>query len=215
MKKTLSVATAVSLALLSTAGHAETQNSIRLDVSANAVLTTLDDGFDEVSISETSMQGLLTLQSAFGAYAELGTAKFTVDEIEINGRTWEVDEDYDANMLGLGFRFQTPDAAGQYLGLGLRQTEYPDADNDSMTVRAFSEKDTDLRYGVIEVAYTSDDESSLLGVSGRHVWFFNGVVGLGVNWGVGFGSIDTPSGYPDIDTGTAHIGGILMIRPRF
>ncbi|MDO6461874.1 hypothetical protein Q4485_14275 [Granulosicoccaceae sp. 1_MG-2023] len=217
MKHTLPAASALLLALASSTVHAETTatngNSIRVDISANSSSTVLDDGFDELTIWETSLQGTLTLQSSYGVYGELGVANITVQEIEIDGRTYDVDEDYDANLFGVGYRFPNQIWPSQYWGIGYR---HADSDgSDSNAVRLFSEKDTDLRYGIIEFSYASGDDSDLFSLSGRHVWFLNDVIGLGVNWGVSFGSIDTPSGYADIDTGAANIGGILMIRPRF
>ena len=96
-----------------------------------------------------------------------------------------------------------------------QKNKYNNDDSEPVnTLRTFWEKDTASRYGVIDVSYSTDDISNLLSVSGRHVWFGHRNIGFGLNWAVGSGSVDTPSGFENMSAGQANLGFVLMYRPK-
>lgn len=199
------------------AGTANAQTALdgdllRIDASYNIQSTALDDGFDEVNILESGLVGTITYQSNTGLYGRLGLGRISIDEIEINGFTFDVNESYSLRGFGLGYRTPRAGGNGLYWGVGYSNTDIDEPGSDpSHSFQIFWEKEWTNRYGIISVAYTTDDNLDLFSISGRHVWFGASGVGIGVAWGLGTGQMGDFS--PKIDVGQAMVGAILMFRP--
>lgn len=198
---------------------AKPSNQIRMDFSYNDSTRGLTDGYDDIFMSETSLESIFTWQTKQGVYAQAGFGRFNMYELDVNGAISDLDFDYNSRMFGLGYRIARKGALERFWGFGLQNSkdtaegaEDPEAIN---TLRTFWEKDNSRRYGIIELAYATNEILGLLSVSGRHVWFAKNGFGLGVNWGVGSGYYDTPPGSADVSTGVAKLGAVLMFRPKF
>lgn len=189
-------------------------NLLRIDVSYSIDSTTLDDGIDEINILESGFAGIGTYQSAQGFYGELGFGRVTTDEVEVNRQTFDVDDSYSVRAFGLGYRMPRATGEGLYWGFGYRNTKTDESGSDPVnSIRLFWEKERVRRYGIISVAYNTSDDFNLFTVSGRHVWFGESGVGIGVSWGLGAGQTD--SGFdPEADIGQASLGALIMFRPR-
>lgn len=186
---------------------------LRIDASYNILSTALDDGFDEVNILESGFAGTATYQSDAGFYGRLGFGRSTVDEIEINGVTFDVDESYSIRGFGFGYRMPRASGGGLYWGVGYTNTDTDEAGSDpNHSFQLFWEKEWINRYGIISAAYDTNEDYKLLSVSGRHVWFGASGVGVGVAWELGAGRMNDFT--PRVDIGQATLGAILMFRPR-
>lgn len=193
----------------------DNSNQLRMDFSYNNAATAFDDGFDRLTVQETMLDGVFTLQTASGLYGRVGFGRANVYEVEFNGRSVSTDDDYSARLFGFGYRVAYKGQPERFWGLGYENAKVNESGSDAAnTVLGFWEKDNARRYGIIDVAYSSSDDAGLLALSGRHVWFLNSGMGLGVTWGVGTGTIETDSGFSDVDVGVANLGAVLMFRPR-
>lgn len=179
-------------------------------MSSNANSNLLEDGVDEFVITQSGLAGLITYQSASGIFGEAGFSRISTIELEVNGQTFDVDEDDNGSLFGLGYRIPRVNSDDNYWGIGLRRISVDDADQTSL--RLFSEKDSPTRYGIVELSYDRDDGFDAISVRGRHIWFSGGVVGLGVAWGLQAGEFDSSAMLAALDSRSFELGVILMFR---
>jgi hypothetical protein len=193
---------------------ADTYNGgfLRVDVSLGGDVTSFDDN-GAVDYLEGQLAGILTVQSDQGLYGRLGFKRHMLDEIQIGGEVFDVDEKYGTTLYGLGYRLPLTIGQGLYWGVG-----YQSAVDDRSGVnplhsgRLFLEKEQRHRYGVISLAYMArEDDYRLFEVSGTHIWFFDGGLGLGVNWGLGAGESDIGN-EPEADVTKRYVGLAFMAR---
>lgn len=195
---------------------AEPGNQLRMDFSFNNYSTVLDNGNDRLSMGESSLEGVFTLQSSQGIYGQFGFGSFDMYEMDYNGQIVDPQIEYTSRMFGLGYRMARRGTQSRFWGFGLQNTRDNEDGAEALNIiRTFWEKDNLRRYGVIELAYSSSTDFGLLSVSGRHVWFANSGFGFGLTWGVGSGFIEAEPGYTDIGVGAANLGAVLMFRPKF
>jgi hypothetical protein len=186
------------------------QNSLRLSVGMVSSASVLEKGSEELVQSDSQVPFSAVFQFDQGLYLGYTRIKGTVDEVEINNVTFDVDEDFDADVLSIGYRMPTS-TEGQYWGFGYDRSDNDDFEETVNQLSIFSEKDTDSRYGRIAVSYQDSDEISAFGISGTHVWFFDIPVGIGLNWALSAGDYDLGA-VGDADYSNASFGLTVMYR---
>lgn len=206
----------LSLALISSyvnAAESVDGDLLRIDIGYNFQSTVFDDGDDELVVSESGFAGTGTFQSKQGFYAKLGLARMTTKEIRYNNDIYKVDESYTVRGFGAGFRVPRAAGEGLFWGSGYENTkENQDGANHVNTFKLFWEKEHAKRYGNISVAYNSSKYFNTISVSGKHIWFQQNNLGIGVAWNIGSGRTDT--GYdPEAAIGHSTIGALIMYRP--
>lgn len=177
----------------------------------------LSTGDNEVSALMSEFGVIGTFQSELGLYGQLGLSRVSIEEVEINGRTFDSSQRYSGRALGVGYRMdrQRPEL---FWGFGY---EHAKADeniaDDVHSVRVFWEKENFRRYGAISLAYNFSENAKFVTVSGRHIWLAQNGFGGGLFWKLGSGSSDAISriGESSADMGLVSLGAIIMYRPRF
>lgn len=210
---TKKIAGTALLILASSISHADTPgtdgNEIRLDFAIASSSIAMINGGDEVSTLSSEYTSHFTYQFASGGFGELALQKSNLNEISINNRIFDADESASGKLIGFGYRLNRNSDTGEYWGFGYRASWDDDAEFDSTgTIRTFWEKNNTQRYGMIDLSYSSSDNSDLLSVSGKHLWFPKRSFGYGLNWGVGSGTMGNTTSF-----GAASIGAGLMWRP--
>jgi len=184
--------------------------SLAFDNSA----TVLEDTFDRLTISELSFGGHLAFQHESGFYGQLELESVDTYNVDLNGVGVDPDDSYRLRTIGLGFRTPRQGSRELFWGLGYRNgMSDEDGSEAADTVFVFWEKENVPRYGLVGVGLTTTDDSSVITVAGRHVWFGQSSVGVGLSWSIGGGRFDAPPGVTDPSIGVASIGVLMMFRP--
>ena len=175
----------------------------------------LDDGFDRLTQSTLEIGGTFTYQHGSGFYGRVGLGRADIYNLELEGgNSIDPDEQYLTTSLGVGYRFARQTGDGLFWGLGYASGSTDQDDDDaSNTAFAFWEKDNARRYGIIGAGFNSQGDLSAIVVEGKHVWFGQGGVGIGLTWLLGSGRLDTPPGVTDVDVAAARFGVVAMFRP--
>ncbi|MBC6906316.1 hypothetical protein DWB84_12690 [Saccharophagus sp. K07] len=194
------------------ADQAVSGNLVRIDAAYSIESVAYDDEYDEVAYVGGALTGLVTFQSEQGFYGQLGAARLSIDEMQINDETYDVNIKESGRSFGFGYRMPR-EADGLYWGIGYGRVNAKGAEAVN-SIKVFWEKETDLRYGVISVSYSDGKNTKMLAVAGRHIWFFgHSGFGMGVSWGVGSGKMKSEN--MNVDMGQATLGAIIMLRPKF
>jgi len=211
MKKLLPLALGVLIAAPAMASPAD-GGYLRITTGYTVESIAIEDRDDEITSTGSSIPFQLVYQSQQGFYGGVGYTQSTIDEIEVNNQTFDVDEDFDVISYGLGYR--TPFANlgdGQFVGGAYTRHDNDDADTTVDELSIFMEKDTPDRYGKIALNYEHDEFADIFEVAGQHVWFVAPNFGIGVNWSIGGGNVEGIDG-SDADAGTASLGFTVMLR---
>jgi|GEM_PF-2465676 len=188
---------------------------VRIDLGLSNGALAVDDGFDRVTQSTLLVGGTFTYQHGSGFYGRVGLGRADDYNLELEGgNAVDPDQQYLTTSLGLGYRVSRQTGDGLFWGLGFssRSTDLDD-DDASNTAFAFWEKDNARRYGIVEAGFNSQGDLSAIVVEGKHLWFGQGGIGIGLTWLLGSGRLDAPPGVQDLDVAAARFGVVAMFRP--
>ncbi len=178
----------------------------RLGLGYSRAATVVDDGVNEATVSSGIPLATAALQLPVGLFVQAAAGEQTIDEIELNNVTTDVDISEDVLGVALGWRFPAPMRNGTYVGVLVSALRVDD--EDSQQIGVYSEKDTSFRYGRITAGLILAENADLFGVSGEHLWFpGRGLLGLGLNWALAGGETDF-----DEDIGSFALGAMLKLR---
>jgi len=132
----------------------------------------------------------------------------TLRSISFNGQTETMSDTTSKSILGMGYRLARANTAGKYFGLAYYRNFDAEEESASGFISIFSEKDNNNRYGRVGLSTDLTSESTVE-FSGRHVWFLQSGLGLGLNWAYqAFTDTETLNQSADVSVAT---GGVLLM----
>ena len=188
-------------------------SKIRFTTGASFYTLEIEDDSGQVYREQTHLVPTsLTFQSKQGVFGGAGYTLATLDKIEMDDITFDVEEDFSVYSLLLGYR--TPMSyydRYRYWGARLSYSENNETFSSASNAALFIEKDSEQRFGRISLSYEQSTGAIMWSLSGTHVWFFTRQFGAGVNWALGRGIFDDAA-FDKADSTAASFG--ITFVPR-
>ena len=187
------------------------EKSLKVWGGSTGVAAKFKDAPVDASMQGSWLETGVSYQFTNNFFGEFNYTKNRIDSFEIDGQTIDSEDTWTSKTVGIGFRAARSQSIGKYYGAAYYHAMSSDeSDEASGTVSLFMEKDTTSRYGRLGLTRATKDASGTT-IGGRHVWFLQSGLGLGLDWSY-FSATDTATFNTEVKYTETSGGLLLMFR---
>lgn len=202
------------LATLSTANAQQfgvNNKSARVWGGSTGIVSNFESPAGEATMNGSWLETGVAYKFNDNLFGEIRYSKNTVDSVETNGETTDIDETWTSKGIGIGFRSARVGTVGKYFGAAYHQDiDGDESDSSSGRVSLFMEKDNSIRFGRLGLSRATKDATGTA-IGGTHVWFLKSGIGLGMDWSYEAGK-DTEMFGTEVKYTEVSGGLLLMFR---